>query len=115
MKEPREPAAARPLDGPRHPPRASMVHAGVEIRSHGCIVWLPSGSLRHRKSLGACAPSPLVGEGRGGGSSERARSCLIPRPPPPTPPHKGEGRKFAVPCCNNPTLQRQPVVPCAIA
>src|SRR5580700_355425 len=37
-------------------------------------------------------PSPLVGEGRGGGSCRGALICRIARPPPPTPPHKGEGR-----------------------
>ena len=47
-----------------------------------------------RWPLARCAPSPLVGEGWGGGwrddvhASPRAN---LPRPPPPTPPHKGEG------------------------
>src|SRR5713226_1640753 len=38
------------------------------------------------------APSPLVGEGWGGGWRDRARHRhVVARPPPPTPPHKGEG------------------------
>src|SRR5215813_7734805 len=41
----------------------------------------------------AATPSPLVGEGRGGGSCRGALKCHISRPPPPTPPRKGEGRR----------------------
>src|SRR5580700_3518923 len=37
------------------------------------------------------APSPLVGEGWGGGWRVRQRCASISGPPPPTPPHKGEG------------------------
>jgi len=44
----------------------------------------------------AAAPSPLGGEGRGGGACHGARWCHSARPPPkkgaPCPPHKGEGR-----------------------
>jgi glycosyltransferase 2 family protein len=37
------------------------------------------------------SPSPLVGEGRGGGSFSKAPRCPDAGPPPPTPPHKGTG------------------------
>src|SRR2546430_1416665 len=37
------------------------------------------------------APSPLVGEGWGGGDAVTRQRCLTQPPPPLTPPHKGEG------------------------
>src|SRR5207249_847558 len=40
------------------------------------------------------APSPLVGEGWGGGSFVRQRRRDKLRPPPPTPPHKGQGNRM---------------------
>src|SRR5712671_3465064 len=57
-------------------------------------VKLPSsnGGGRHHGTA-TSSPSPLVGEGRGGGSCRGALSCSAPQPPPPTPPHKGEGRR----------------------
>src|SRR5262249_30346943 len=45
------------------------------------------------------APSPLVGEGWGGGRAVTHGRCLTPRPPPLTPPHKGEG--------NTPSAERK--------
>src|SRR5262249_37101324 len=39
------------------------------------------------------APSPLVGEGRGGGWCDGALHRHIAGPPPLTPPHKGEGNR----------------------
>jgi hypothetical protein len=38
------------------------------------------------------SPSPLAGEGRGGGWCGLATTVRYSRPPPPTPPRKGEGR-----------------------
>ncbi len=45
--------------------------------------------------LPAAPPSPLVGEGWGGGAEPpaRTRRDLTSAPPTPTPPHKGEGRQ----------------------
>src|SRR5262245_64506592 len=50
-----------------------------------------SGCKRQTRS----APSPLAGEGWGGGWCSKDDDCVdgeqTARPPPPTPPHKGEG------------------------
>src|SRR5262245_27002083 len=42
--------------------------------------------------LARCAPSPLVGEGWGGGGAGEHRGPTS-GPPPLTPPHKGEGNR----------------------
>src|SRR5262249_58415470 len=49
----------------------------------------------HTSSHARCAPSPLVGEGWGGGWQCCARCAKRP-PPPLTPAHKGEGNRPSV-------------------
>src|SRR5215470_9818716 len=62
------------------------------------VVGFMTGPLERpdtRHGRAAAAPSPLVGEGWGGGSHGGGRQCYVRRPPPPTPPHKGEGSRLA--------------------
>jgi cytochrome c oxidase assembly protein subunit 15 len=63
---------------------------------HACRALSPANlSLGRRIASGERppTPSPLVGEGRGGGWRDVARPRHNSLTPPPTPPHKGEGRK----------------------
>jgi len=75
------------------PPRRNR-YSGGEIAGAG---W----ATRPCWGGATASPSPLVGEGWGGGREAVARRCSTHRPPPPTPPHKGEGRDFAAPSQRN--------------
>jgi len=48
--------------------------------------------MRFDRAASEVRPSPLAGEGWGGGYPT---TICIPGPPPPTPPRKGEGRRAA--------------------
>src|SRR5439155_10606589 len=81
----------------------------IATRDEDAQNWLSSASLEVWRRIGgeraviagsqqvsaSCdarpAPSPLVGEGWGGGSRDWAQLPPIARPPPPTPPHQGGG------------------------
>src|SRR5262249_1654983 len=65
----------------------SAVRGSLKLKRVRCEwnQWVGSAGPRFRR-----APSPLVGEGWGGGWLLDGTSKQL-RPPPPTPPHKGEG------------------------
>jgi predicted O-linked N-acetylglucosamine transferase (SPINDLY family) len=84
------------------------VDKGLAVATPGCLIGLPSSPRQQRRAaeiyardkFPAHSPSPLVGEGRGGGA--RGYGPKVPRTPTPTP--QGGGEQKAVRLASKPKI-----------